>query len=45
MNAIGRLVDRCNQTSADVPSYRKLKLFSGLKIVAPGEGEYDVWME
>ncbi|XP_073697124.1 paraneoplastic antigen Ma1 homolog [Garra rufa] len=45
VNAIGKLVDRCNQTSTDGPSYRKLRLFSGLKPVPPGEEEYEVWME
>lgn len=27
VNAIGKLVDRCNQAPVDVPSYRKLRLF------------------
>ena len=30
VNAIGKLVDRCNQAPSDAPSYRKLRLFSGL---------------
>ncbi|XP_048027559.1 paraneoplastic antigen Ma1 homolog [Megalobrama amblycephala] len=45
VDAIGKLVDRCNQVSSDGPSYRKLRLFSGLKPVPPGEEEYEVWME
>ncbi|KAL1279350.1 hypothetical protein QQF64_026023 [Cirrhinus molitorella] len=45
VNAIGKLVDRCNQSSTDGPSYRKLRLFSGLKPVPPGEEEYEIWME
>ncbi|KAK0133373.1 Paraneoplastic antigen Ma1 [Merluccius polli] len=45
VNAISKLVDRCNQASTDAPSYRKLRLFSGLRPVPPGEEEYDVWME
>lgn len=45
VTAIGKLVDKCNQVSTDVPSYRKLKLFSGLKPVPPGEEEYEAWME
>ncbi|XP_060764602.1 paraneoplastic antigen Ma1 homolog [Neoarius graeffei] len=45
VNAIGQLVDRCNQASVDVPGYRKLRLFSGLRPVPPGEEEYEAWME
>ncbi len=45
VNAIGKLVDRCNQVSSDSPGYRKLRLFSGLKPVPPGEEEYEIWME
>ena len=45
VNAIGRLVDKCCQGSPDGPSYRKLRLFSGLKPVPAGEEEYDAWME
>lgn len=45
VDAIGKLVDRCTQSSNDGPSYRKLRLFSGLKPVPPGEEEYDAWME
>lgn len=45
VDAIGKLVDRCNQVSSDGPGYRKLRLFSGLKPVPPGEEEYEVWME
>ncbi|KAL1273645.1 hypothetical protein QQF64_026459 [Cirrhinus molitorella] len=45
VNAIGKLVDRCNQASTDGPSYRKLRLFSGLKPVPPGEEEYEIRME
>lgn len=45
VNVIGKLVDRCNQVSSDGSGYRKLRLFSGLKPVPPGEEEYEVWME
>lgn len=45
VNAIGRLVDKCCQGPADGLGYRKLRLFSGLKPVPPGEEEYDAWME
>ncbi|XP_043082986.1 paraneoplastic antigen Ma1 homolog [Puntigrus tetrazona] len=45
VDAIGKLVDRCNQASSDSPGYRKLRLFSGLKPVPPGEEEYESWME
>lgn len=45
VDAIGKLVDRCNQVSSDGPGYRKLRLFSGLRPVPPGEEEYEVWME
>ena len=38
-------MDKCNQVSADGPSYRKLRLFSGTKPVPLGEEEYDAWME
>ena len=37
VNAIGKLIDHCNKTSADAPSYWKLRLFSGLQPVSPGE--------
>ncbi|XP_060759928.1 paraneoplastic antigen Ma1 homolog [Neoarius graeffei] len=45
VTAIGRLVDKCCQGPTDGPSYRKLRLFSGLKPVPAGEEEYDAWME
>lgn len=45
VNAIGQLVDRCNQASVDSPGYRKLRLFSGLRPVPAGEEEYEGWME
>ncbi|XP_060780372.1 paraneoplastic antigen Ma1 homolog [Neoarius graeffei] len=45
VNAIGQLVDGCNQASVDVPGYRKLRLFSGLRPVPPGEEEYEAWTE
>ncbi|KAK2831469.1 hypothetical protein Q7C36_016555 [Tachysurus vachellii] len=41
VDAIGKLVDRCNQVSSDGPGYRKLRLFSGLRPVPPGEEEYE----
>lgn len=43
--ALGRLVDKCNQGPVEGPSYRKLRLFSGLRPVPSGEEEYDAWME
>ncbi len=45
VDAIGKLVDQCYQVSSDGPGYRKLRLFSGLKLVHPGEEEYEIWME
>ncbi len=42
VDAIGKLVDRCNQVSSDSPGYRKLRLFSGLKPDPPGEEEYEI---
>ncbi|KAL2083761.1 hypothetical protein ACEWY4_021534 [Coilia grayii] len=45
VTTIGQLVYRCNQASVDAPGYRKLRLFSGLRPVPPGEEEYEVWME
>ncbi|XP_059932196.1 paraneoplastic antigen Ma1 homolog [Gadus macrocephalus] len=48
VTAIGELVDKCNQVSTEAScslSYRKLRLFSGLKPVPPGEEEYEAWME
>lgn len=45
VDAIGKLVDRCNQVSSDSPGYRKLRLFSGLKPIPPGEEDYEIWME
>lgn len=45
VSAIGKLVDKCCQGPSDGPSYRKLRLFSGLKPVPPGEEEYEAWME
>ncbi|XP_037392521.1 paraneoplastic antigen Ma1 homolog [Pygocentrus nattereri] len=45
VHAIGKLIDKCGQVSPDGPSYRKLRLFSGIRPVPPGEEEYDVWVE
>ncbi|XP_076862378.1 paraneoplastic antigen Ma1 homolog [Brachyhypopomus gauderio] len=45
VNAIGKLVDKCGQVSADGVSYRKLRLFSEARPVPPGEEDYEVWME
>ncbi|XP_062843417.1 paraneoplastic antigen Ma1 homolog [Trichomycterus rosablanca] len=45
VKAIGALMDRCEQGAADGPSYRKLRLFSGLRPVPPGEEDYEVWAE
>lgn len=45
VTAIGKLVDKCNQVSTYGPSSRKLRLFSGLKLVPPGEEECNAWME
>lgn len=45
VNAIGGLVDKCNQVSTDGPTYRKLRLFSESKLIPPSEKEYDAKME
>ena len=45
IHAISSLVDKCNTTSADSQSYRKLRMFSGVKPTPNGEEEYDAWAE
>lgn len=45
INAISSLVDKCNAAPADVQSYRKLRMFSGVKPTPTGEEEYDAWAE
>ncbi|KAI4871331.1 hypothetical protein NFI96_009730, partial [Prochilodus magdalenae] len=45
VSAIGKLIDKCGQVSPDGPSYRKLRLFSGVRPVLPGEEEYEGWVE
>lgn len=45
IHAISSLVDKCNATSADSQSYRKLRMFSGVKPTPSGEEEYDAWAE
>ena len=45
IHAISSLVDKCNTTSADSQSYRKLRMFSGMKPTPSGEEEYDAWAE
>lgn len=45
IHAISSLVDKCNTTSADSQSYRKLRMFSGVKPTPSGEEEYDAWAE
>lgn len=44
VTVIGKLVDKCNQVSADGLSYRKLGLFSDFKPVPQGEENYEAWM-
>lgn len=45
INAISSLVDKCNAAPADTQSYRKLRMFSGLRPTPGGEEEYDAWAE
>lgn len=45
VNAIDRLVDKCTQGASDPLTYRKLRVFSGVQPVPPGEEDYDSWME
>lgn len=45
INAISSLVDKCNAAPADTQSYRKLRMFSGVKPTPSGEEEYDAWAE
>ncbi|KAI7793442.1 putative paraneoplastic antigen Ma1-like protein, partial [Triplophysa rosa] len=44
-NAISALVEKCNAAPADTQSYRKLRMFSGVKPTPSGEEEYDAWAE
>ena len=44
MTAIGKLVEKFNQVSADGLSYRKIRLFSDFNPVPQGEEEYEAWM-
>uniref|UniRef100_A0A3Q1FH27 CCHC-type domain-containing protein n=1 Tax=Acanthochromis polyacanthus TaxID=80966 RepID=A0A3Q1FH27_9TELE len=45
IHAISSLVDKCNATPADIQSYRKLRMFSGVRPTPSGEEEYDAWTE
>ena len=45
VNAISSLVQKCQVSPAEIQSYRKLRLFSGLKPTPTGEEEYEVWAE
>lgn len=45
INAISSLVDKCNTVPADTQSYRKLRMFSGVRPTPSGEEEYDAWAE
>uniref|UniRef100_A0AAR2KFN5 CCHC-type domain-containing protein n=1 Tax=Pygocentrus nattereri TaxID=42514 RepID=A0AAR2KFN5_PYGNA len=45
VNAISSLVDKCNAAPADTQSYRKLRMFSGVRPTPNGEEEYDAWAE
>lgn len=45
VTATRKLVDKCNQIYTDGPSYRKQRLFSELKLVPPGEEDYEAWMD
>ncbi|XP_013870405.1 paraneoplastic antigen Ma1 homolog [Austrofundulus limnaeus] len=45
INVISSLVDKCNATPVDLQSYRKLRMFSGVRPTPSGEEEYDAWAE
>lgn len=45
VNAIDRLVDKCTQGPGDTLTHRKLRVFSGVQPVLPGEEDYESWME
>lgn len=45
VQALDRLVERCNQAPVESLSYRKLRVFSGQQPIPPGEEDYDSWME
>uniref|UniRef100_A0AAR2M5W1 Paraneoplastic antigen Ma-like C-terminal domain-containing protein n=1 Tax=Pygocentrus nattereri TaxID=42514 RepID=A0AAR2M5W1_PYGNA len=45
VNAISSLVDKCNAAPPDTQSYRKLRMFSGVRPTPSGEDEYDAWAE
>lgn len=43
--AISSLVEKCNNVPSETQSYRKLRMFSGVKPTPSGEEEYDAWAE
>lgn len=45
ITAINSLVDKCNAAPSDTQSYRKLRMFSGVRPTPSGEEEYDAWAE
>ncbi|XP_060788772.1 paraneoplastic antigen Ma1-like [Neoarius graeffei] len=45
VNAINSLIDRCQTAPVESAVYRKLRVFSGIKPIPPGEEEYDAWAE
>ncbi|XP_072568913.1 paraneoplastic antigen Ma1 homolog [Paramormyrops kingsleyae] len=45
VGAINSLVDKCLGMPAEVPNYRKLRLFSGTRPVPLGEEEFESWAE
>lgn len=45
ITALNSLVDKCNAAPTDTQSYRKLRMFSGMRPTPSGEEEYDAWAE
>lgn len=45
ITAISSLEDKCNTAPADTKSYRKLRMFSGVRPTPSGEEEYDAWAD
>uniref|UniRef100_A0A674DHB6 CCHC-type domain-containing protein n=1 Tax=Salmo trutta TaxID=8032 RepID=A0A674DHB6_SALTR len=43
--ATSSLVEKCNNVPSETQSYRKLRMFSGVKPTPSGEEEYDAWAE
>uniref|UniRef100_A0AAY4A820 CCHC-type domain-containing protein n=1 Tax=Denticeps clupeoides TaxID=299321 RepID=A0AAY4A820_9TELE len=45
VNAISSLVEKCHTTPSENQSYRKLRIFSGVKPTPHGEEEYEAWAD